>query len=50
MKKFVVVTVIGVFFGLVTGVLYGISMQDFLGAIGMFFGMIAFFYVAAFGV
>lgn len=45
LKGFIAATVVGAFMGVIVGLAYGLSMQDFAGAVGMFFGMIVWAYL-----
>lgn len=48
LKGFLGTTLVGIFFGVVVGVMYGLSTHNWPGAGGMFLGMIAMAYLWVF--
>lgn len=47
-KGFIGTGLIGTVFGIVVGVMYGVTTDNWPGALGMFFGMIGMIYLWAF--
>jgi ABC-type antimicrobial peptide transport system permease subunit len=47
MKKLVATTVMGLLFGTITGIMYGVSTENWPGAGWMFLTMVGFVYVIA---